>query len=54
MKAMLVDNNKNLVWSDVADPVIKPDEVLVKVRAAAVNRKEFRFRDGISERLLNG
>ena len=30
MKAMLVDENKNLVWSDVADPVIKEDEVLVK------------------------
>ena len=31
MKAMLVDENKNLVWSDVADPQIKADEVLVKI-----------------------
>ena len=31
MKAMLVDGNRNLVWSDVADPVINDDEVLVKI-----------------------
>ena len=38
MKAMLIDENKNLVWSDVADPVIKDDECLVKIEAAALNR----------------
>ena len=32
MKAMLVDANKNLVWSDVPDPVIKDEEVLVKYK----------------------
>ena len=30
MKAMLVDENKNLVWSEVEKPVVKEDEVLVK------------------------
>ena len=38
MKAMLVDDNKNLVWSEVDTPVIRDDEVLVKIHAAALNR----------------
>ena len=46
MKAMLIDENKNLVWSDVADPVIKSDEVLVKVYAAALNRADLLQRQG--------
>ncbi|MBE6769852.1 MAG: NAD(P)H-quinone oxidoreductase [Ruminococcaceae bacterium] len=46
MKAMLVDENKNLVWSDVADPVIKDDEVLVKIHAAALNRADLLQRQG--------
>ena len=29
MKAVLIDENKNLVWTDVPDPQIKADEVLV-------------------------
>lgn len=46
MKAMLVDSNKNLVWSDVADPEIKEDEVLVKIHAAALNRADLLQRQG--------
>ena len=46
MKAMLVDENKNLVWSDVPDPVIKDDEVLVKIYAAALNRADLLQRAG--------
>ena len=46
MKAVLVDKNKNLVWSDVADPVIKDDEVLVKIYAAALNRADLLQRQG--------
>ena len=46
MKAILVDENKNLVWSDVADPVIKDDEVLVKIHAAALNRADLLQRQG--------
>ena len=46
MKAMLVDENKNLVWSDVADPVINDDEVLVKIYAAALNRADLLQRQG--------
>lgn len=43
---MLVDSNKNLVWSEVADPVIKEDEVLVKIHAAALNRADLLQRQG--------
>ena len=46
MKAMLVDENKNLVWSDVPDPVIGDDEVLVKIYAAALNRADLLQRQG--------
>mgnify|MGYP003295120787 CR=1 FL=1 len=46
MKAMLVDENKNLVWSEVAEPVIKEDEVLVKIYAAALNRADLLQRQG--------
>ncbi len=46
MKAMLIDENKNLVWSDVADPVIKDDEVLLKIHAAALNRADLLQRQG--------
>ena len=46
MKAMLVDENRNLVWSDVADPIINDDEVLVKIYAAALNRADLLQRQG--------
>ena len=46
MKAMLIDENKNLVWSEVADPVIGDDEVLVKIHAAALNRADLLQRQG--------
>lgn len=43
---MLVDENKNLIWSEVADPVLKEDEVLVKIHAAALNRADLLQRQG--------
>ena len=46
MKAILIDENKKLVWSEVADPVIKADEVLVKIHAAALNRADLLQRQG--------
>ena len=46
MKAMLVDENKNLVWSDVPDPVIGDEDVLVKIYAAALNRADLLQREG--------
>ena len=46
MKAILVNEKKDLVWSDVGDPVIKDDEVLVKIYAAALNRADLLQRQG--------
>ena len=46
MKAILVDENKNLVYSEVADPIPKEDEVLVKIYAAALNRADLLQRQG--------
>lgn len=46
MKAMLVNKDQNLVWTEVADPIIKDDEVLVKVCAAGVNRADLLQRQG--------
>ena len=46
MKAILVNDDKSLSWSDVPNPVIKSDEVLVKIEAAALNRADLMQRDG--------
>ena len=46
MKAVLIDENKNLLWQEVADPIIKDDEVLVKIYAAALNRADLLQRQG--------
>ena len=46
MKAMLVDKDQNMVWSEVADPVIGEEDVLVKIYAAGVNRADLLQRQG--------
>lgn len=47
MKAILVNkNDRSLSWSDVPDPVMKSDEVLVKIEAAALNRADLMQREG--------
>lgn len=46
MKAMLVKEYEALVWSEVPDPVIGSEEVLVKVHAAGVNRADVLQRQG--------
>ena len=46
MKAMLVDKNSDLVWSEVETPTPKDDEVLVKICAAALNRADLLQREG--------
>jgi len=46
MKAMLVNENRDLVWSDVPDPVRRENEVLIEVHSAAVNRADLRQREG--------
>ena len=46
MKAILINEDKSLRWDNVPDPVIKSDEVLVKVEAAALNRADLMQREG--------
>ena len=40
MKAMLIDDNKNLVWSEVPYPAMGEEEAIVKIHAAALNRAD--------------
>ncbi len=46
MKAILVQKDRSLIWSDVPDPVMKSDEVLVRIEAAALNRADLMQREG--------
>ena len=46
MKAILVNEDKSLRWDNVPDPIIKPDEVLVEIHAAALNRADLMQRTG--------
>lgn len=46
MKATLVTKENHLVWSAVPDPVMKDDEVLVEIHAAALNRADLMQREG--------
>lgn len=46
MKAILVDEKRNLHWSDVPDPILGEDDVLVKIEAAALNRADLMQREG--------
>ena len=46
MKAMILDDKLNFLWTDVPDPLRKPDEVLIRVKAAAVNRADLMQKDG--------
>lgn len=46
MKAMLVNDQGIPVWSDVENPVIKPEELLIKIRAVGVNRADLLQRQG--------
>jgi len=46
MKAILVNDDRSLRWDNVPDPMIKNDEVLVKIEAAALNRADLMQREG--------
>ena len=47
MKAILVDKtDRSLHWSEVPDPVMGEEEVLVKIEAAALNRADLMQREG--------
>lgn len=46
MKAMLTNEVGNPIWSDVEDPTIKSDELLIKICAVGVNRADLLQRQG--------
>ncbi len=46
MKAILTGANRELTWSEVEDPQIKSEEVLVEIHAAALNRADLMQRAG--------
>ena len=48
MKAILVqkDENRSLLWTEVPDPVMKSDEVLVAIKAVGINRADLMQREG--------
>ncbi|MBQ7935746.1 MAG: NAD(P)H-quinone oxidoreductase [Clostridia bacterium] len=46
MKAILVNEDRSLRWDDVADPIVGPEDVLVKIEAAALNRADLMQREG--------
>ena len=46
MKAILVNDDRSLRWDDVPNPTINPDEVLVEIHAAALNRADLMQREG--------
>lgn len=43
---MLIDENKNFVWSDVAEPVVGVHDVCIEIHAAALNRADLLQRQG--------
>ncbi len=46
MKAMLTDENRNLLWSEVEKPAPKDGEILIKIHAVALNRADLLQRKG--------
>lgn len=46
MKAILVNEDKSLSWSEVPNPIPGPEEVLVKIQATALNRADLMQREG--------
>ena len=46
MKAILIQEDQSLIWSEVPEPVRKDNEILVKIHAAALNRADLMQRAG--------
>ena len=46
MYAITIAEDRSLHWTPVPDPVVKPGEVLIDVRAAALNRADLMQRAG--------
>ncbi len=46
MKAILVNDDRSLRWDNVPDPVCGPEDCMVKIEAAALNRADLVQREG--------
>jgi NADPH2:quinone reductase len=46
MHAIIIADNKDLVWSEVPDPVRRDGEIIIDIRAAALNRADLMQRAG--------
>jgi len=46
MQAILIADNNDLVWSEVPDPARRDGELIVDIRAAALNRADLMQREG--------
>ncbi len=46
MKAIVINNDKSLSYTDVPDPILKQGEVLIEVYASALNRADLLQREG--------
>ena len=46
MYAITIADDKRLAWAAVPDPVLKADEVLIRVHCAALNRADLMQRAG--------
>jgi putative PIG3 family NAD(P)H quinone oxidoreductase len=46
MKAILINNDQSLSWTDVPDPICCKDQLIIEVHAAAVNRADIMQRAG--------
>lgn len=46
MRAIITKADKSLQWSEVPNPVVKANEILVEVHAAALNRADLMQREG--------
>jgi len=52
MKALVLEDYMKLVYKDVPDPIIQPDEVLVEVKAAGICGSDIHGMDGSSGRRI--
>lgn len=46
MHAMIVDIKQNMIWTEVPDPVVKGNEILIEIHATALNRADLLQRAG--------
>lgn len=46
MKAILINDDRSLRWDDVPNPIVRAEDCLIKIEAAALNRADLMQREG--------